>query len=448
MSFNELRKKHEVLRYRSFNASAQNGLLSIEYHLTLEPNIEFKPTLEIPLGKKEISLEKINNLIFHIGLIECLSYWKSACPKKIIVEAGLLSVWQITWFKKLLINGLSEFFFVNKIDSSISDLAEISCNNDAPKLFCADLSSPASSNLILVGGGKDSSLTMELLKNTENAQVLMLNPIPASLKTAAIAGFSSPIIARRTIDHKLLELNSSGYLNGHTPFSAYLAFLAALVAKIYNFKNIVSSNESSANEGNTLFKGQKINHQYSKSFEYESDFNAYLHELKEESCYFSFLRPLLDLQIAALFARHPQYFSSFKSCNMHHKKDSWCGACAKCAFVYLTLFPFLEKEERNEIFKSDYFLNEKIIAEIKALLGLAAHKPLECVGTESESREALKLCLEKYALEGTTPPKGLLALAAEIAESSNLLKSYWDDEHLVPAAELEILDAAFSEVLR
>jgi hypothetical protein len=62
-------------------------------------------------------------------------------------------------------------------------------------------------------------------------------------------------------------------LNGHTPFNALLAFLTYLVAYLGNKKYIVLSNESSANESNV--RGLKVNHQYSKSFEFENDFNEY-----------------------------------------------------------------------------------------------------------------------------------------------------------------------------
>ena len=71
----------------------------------------------------------------------------------------------------------------------------------------------------------------------------------------------------------MLELNSQNFLNGHTPFSALLSFITYLVAYLSNRKYIVLSNETSANEANV--RGTNINHQYSKSFEFEQDFRYY-----------------------------------------------------------------------------------------------------------------------------------------------------------------------------
>ena len=88
------------------------------------------------------------------------------------------------------------------------------------------------------------------------------------------AGYKDKIVyVKRTIDKNLIELNKQGYLNGHTPFSSMLAFLSYLVAYLTGKKYIALSNESSANESNV--EGEKINHQYSKSFEFEQDFRNY-----------------------------------------------------------------------------------------------------------------------------------------------------------------------------
>ena len=61
-----------------------------------------------------------------------------------------------------------------------------------------------------------------------------------------------------------MELNKRGFLNGHTPFSAMVAFTSFLTAYLNDKRYIVLSNESSANESNVM--GTKINHQYSKTY--------------------------------------------------------------------------------------------------------------------------------------------------------------------------------------
>ena len=106
------------------------------------------------------------------------------------------------------------------------------------------------------------------------------------------------------------------------------------------------SNESSANESNV--QGEKINHQYSKSFEFENDFRKYYNKyLKRNVEYFSFLRPLNELQIAMAFSKFEKYHTIFKSCNVGSKgaEWKWCCNCPKCLFVYIILSPFLYKQK-------------------------------------------------------------------------------------------------------
>ena len=79
----------------------------------------------------------------------------------------------------------------------------------------------------------------------------MLNPKDVSLECAKEAGFTNKeIIVKRTIDKNLIALNNDGYLNGHTPFSALLAFITFFIAYQHNKKYIALSNENSANENN------------------------------------------------------------------------------------------------------------------------------------------------------------------------------------------------------
>ena len=68
---------------------------------------------------------------------------------------------------------------------------------------------------------------------------------------------------------------------------------------------------------NLMLNGEKVNHQYSKSFEFECDFENYANKyLRANVKYFSFLRPLNELQIAKIFARQEKYHNVFKSCNV------------------------------------------------------------------------------------------------------------------------------------
>lgn len=129
----------------------------------------------------------------------------------------------------------------------------------------------------------------------------------------------------------MLQLNKEGFLNGHTPFSALVAFSSVIAARMAGLSYIALSNESSANE--STVQGSTVNHQYSKSFEFEEDFHQYQTDhLPGSAYYFSMLRPLSEFQIAKYFAKQKQYHKIFRSCNAGSKTDSWCLAIVRKPF--------------------------------------------------------------------------------------------------------------------
>ncbi len=61
-------------------------------------------------------------------MIELISYWKAACPPKVLIKPHCLKQEQISWWEALYFNGLGEFFFVNDIDTSHDTFMEITAN--------------------------------------------------------------------------------------------------------------------------------------------------------------------------------------------------------------------------------------------------------------------------------------------------------------------------------
>ena len=236
----------------------------------------------------------------------------------------------------------------------------------------------------------------------------MINGKENSYECIEKSGFdkSQIIEVNRILDRNIIELNNKGFLNGHTPFSAMVAFLSYTISFMMDIKYIALSNENSANETN--IDGVNINHQYSKSFEFENDFRYYCKKyLKAGGTeYFSFLRPISELQIGYLFSKFPKYHRVFKSCNVGSKQKPWvwCGECPKCLFVYIILSPFIEKEKMIEIFGSDLFQKENLNETFIELCGFGEIKPFECVGTYSEVRWAVSKLIENYLLEKVKLP--------------------------------------------
>lgn len=450
--YNKLRKTHPFFSYENYEYSIQDTGITFGFKFNLSNTYYFEPKYFIPnrnflknLNNPE-SLPKnlINNLIFHIGLVELISYWKAACPEKVLIKPHTLSPEQIQWWKKLYYNGLGEFFYLNSITASISDFMEIQSESQSDILPKSEISLE-DAFLVPIGGGKDSVVTLELLQeNGYQCVPLIMNPRGATISTAEIAGFKSPqfLEIKRSIHPQLLKLNDLGFLNGHTPFSAVLAFNGLLAAALSGKKNIALSNESSANESTVV--GSNVNHQYSKSFEFENDFrNYYKKYISESFNYFSFLRPLSELQIAMLFARNSKYFEAFKSCNAGSKNDIWCGKCSKCLFTYIILSPFIDEEILIHIFGKNLLNDPDLYRYFNELTGQSKVKPFECVGTVEEVNLALSMFISKnkdsdLPLLAKDYLKSGLAKKYEGINPEKYLKKL-NKEHFLSSALLEII---------
>ena len=409
-----LRKKYSKFLFNSFDFKLKKEGLEITFNFKTEPNIHFFPKILIKgITEKEIKRvgKALRNLIFNLGMIEILSYWKATCSPKIEILAGTLSGEQIKWWKDLILRGMGQFFFENKINFLGRDFLEIKSVGEKFKRF--DKALNENRILVPVGGGKDSIVTLEYLKKIKKELVLFcLNPNENQKKIIEISKIKNKVFVKREIDKKLLELNRKGFLNGHTPFTAYLSFLSVLIAVLKNCKFIAFSNEKSSNEGNVKYLGRIINHQYSKSEDFEKKFRFYSKKyLAKNIEYFSLLRNLYELEISALFSQFPQYFNSFLSCNVAFQTRSgtkkptkkWCGKCPKCLFVFASLYPFIG-EKIIKIFGKNLFEDKKLLPLMLQLVGKQKFKPFECIGTKKESILAFKLSLEKWKKENKKLP--------------------------------------------
>jgi len=112
--------------------------------------------------------------------------------------------------------------------------------------------------------------------------------------------------------------------------------------------------------------------------------------------YYSYLRKLSELKIAKKFARYPQYFSVFRSCNAGSKENKWCCNCPKCLFAYIILAPFIDKQTLLQIFGEDLLNKPEMKHYLNQLTGKEATKPFECVGTVKEVVAALKKLDSSY----------------------------------------------------
>ena len=410
----------------------------------------FEPTVDIPIAEISndwINDDYLNELFFNFGIVNAINYYKLSLAPKFTINCGSLDNRQKEFFKKLFYNGLGELMFKNNLLMPYENFMEISAPAPAQKReFHFD--DNFKGNLITVGGGKDSIITLEALRSSRDQNLCMqfnrdLYPEnQAAIDCIHLAGYSTEQICNfnLSIDKKVIELNKAGFYNGHVPFSGMLAFACAIVAYLNNLKYIVVSNEASANEGNIA--GTTINHQYSKSYEFEQDFEKYQNEyLCPHIHYFSLLRCLNEFEIVQKFIKFPSYLKVFRSCNVGTKTNSWCGHCAKCLYVYIMLYPFVSKERLIEIFGRDLLDDETMGQIFYSLINPDTTKPFECVGTREEINYSIKC-----AIEDENAPKPLPKLLEWYRTSYNYnptiqynIAQYYNAEHNIPEPYLKAL---------
>lgn len=420
LQFVQFREQYPEFRYKSYNVRVDDEVLWLSYEFEIMGLAEFCPELKIPRKNLPFALDDtlVQNLAFQLGMVELVSYWKCTCSPKVTVECGQLDAEQIAWWRKLYFYGLGELFYRNEITTTQAEFMQLEGAPDASKLVIPEARSDLEGYLVLVGGGKDSVVTLKTLGvERERDFAMLVNPKPVMRECVRLVGLGDERTVEiwRKIDPKLLELNAQGLINGHTPFSAFLAFSAYLVAGLLGLKYVVVSNEGSANEASVA--GMDVNHQYSKSFEFEQDFRWYAERYLGAGVeYFSFLRPLNELQIAKVFARLSQYHQVFNSCNVGSKGETWhwCNSCGKCLFAYIILAPYLYREGLVRIFGEDLLDKVELLPIFQQLIGQAETKPFDCVGTVEEVNSAVNQVARKLQNTGEKLPQLLQYYADEV----------------------------------
>jgi hypothetical protein len=434
----ELRQSYPVFRYETFHVEKTPSRLVARFDFSIPPDISFTPEVHfesVGEGWHSIPDAFLQNAVFQLGLIESFSYWKATASPLIEIHAGALTDVQLTWWHDLLIHGMGEFFYRNDIDFTAADFVKLECTKNG-RAFEPYRDPLPNRSLLTIGGGRDSALAAGLLRDSGHPfTCMMLNPSSAALKIASHVTTADPVVVRRAICSELLDLNRRGFLNGHTPFSAYLAFLGAACLLLYGYSDIVVANERSSDEGNVRYRGEDINHQYSKSLRFEKFFDEYLRKyIGANGRYFSLVRPLYELQIGKLFSNFPEFFDLFKSCN-RNRSASWCGQCPKCISVFVTMYPFVPHSALINIFGADLFYREETIPILRELAGLQI-KPFECVATTAEILAALYLAIARVKASGAPLPPALeyavrnIPGVLDFGDESTLLSSF--GPHRIP----------------
>lgn len=403
---------HGTFTYASFDLDVAAAEVRMRYDLDGE---SFEERAHLPgadLG--EPGAEQAAELYF---LLAGVSYYKTRAPRYVDLGTVATSAEDRAFLRTFLLEGLGEFAWENKLDLNY---LEISGPEGTPS---PRTGFDAGAALIPFGGGLDSIVTVAEFSPLADRAALFIAERPgarfSAIETSADRTGLDILRAERSLDPKVFESTSRGYLNGHVPVTGVLSALGVLRAVTSGFGALVMSNERSASAPTLTGPRGPINHQWSKGAAFEAGFRDVIARRLGDFAYFSWLRNRSELSIAAAFAALPQFHNVFRSCNRNFHQDpaqrveGWCGACDKCLFINLALSPHVTPERLRTVFGGiEPITNPAMTSQLEVLCGLSADpRPFECVGDEGECRQALALAA---ARSDRSDDEGLQRLARQL----------------------------------
>ncbi len=430
--------QNQTFTFESYDFDKKTGRVVLRYELN---DTIFEESYVFPIDElAEYSSDDLDRALFNLHLVVGISYWKSTCAKNIQIKSGELTRTQAHFWNLIYTKGLGEFYYKNKIDFRDQVHFPYNLILDAPELTGSN--ELKGTVMVPIGGGKDSIVTAELMKAQGFKPTLFAVQDAEAIRITSEEIGGKRLIVTRAISPTIIEWGKTkDVFNGHIPISALWSFIAVVTAVLNGQRDVVFSWESSASEGNLVYLGEEINHQWSKSIEFERALQSYLDEFVTKNVrVFSILRPLSEFHIVKIFTKLPQYFPIFSSCNRNFTQAAiassnstmWCGDCPKCAFMFAMLSAWLDHEEVVKIIGRDMFDDEDQLAVFKELLGHEGNKPFECVGEAREVAAAFELAHRRGDASET------VAMQMYVGEVRDKLGNIDDIDKLV--SELLVID--------
>jgi len=405
----ETTKAPDGFIFRGWEADDARGVVRLDYAydngLEFCETLDFKAPLPAPGSPLRAGFEAA---LEALSIAAGISYYKAFLPRRMTLAAANLSPAQREFFQALYVDGLGEFAFRNRVDvGERVDFLHAGTADSLPSRKAAPAALPRQS-AVLLGGGKDSLVSVEILKQAgESAVLFAVNPREPMFDCAAASGL--PLLSvERHLDERLFALGD-GALNGHVPITAIVSLIATAGAL----------------------------QDYIASF------------ISTEPQYFSLLRPLSELHIAHLFARNERYDAGFTSCNRAFRireRDGvrWCRDCPKCRFSFLVLATAMSPDRIAGIFGGNILDDEKQLPGYRELVGLVGHKPWDCVGEIAESRAALLWLASKPEWRESAIVKALAADVRAVTANADADRAALltpSPDHHMPARFERMLDA-------
>jgi len=397
---------------------------------------------------KNLDTATLQRALKMLHLITGISYYKAFALDATSMRVNYdIPVELANYLNHVYEEGLGEFYFQNNLEPTL--LSRFSGVGSTVPVNDAD----ADGYVVGLGGGKDSLTAIKLLQIIGEKPITTygVNAPNILVKQAGILGTEHFQVNRNFDLDGLKSVESTDgqpVLNGHVPISAILASIGLVGAILSGKSAVIVAVERSANEPTRLdYMGKSINHQYSKSSDFELAFNSIIKSwISSRHQFFSVLRPLRELDIMKLFfamSLEKEFAGEYTSCNRainftngNQNQKLWCGECDKCAFMFLLMSGAGRYGYATELFGEDLISKPMLKHVYCALLGLTDSKPFECAGEIEESRQSMDIA------KATSENAKLFSYPATGPDPV-----LWDSTHAIPKELADKLQAVVIRLL-
>jgi hypothetical protein len=238
-----LRDSYPVFRIESAEAVADGGSVRLAFRFTCRDRV-FVPEVTLtgldPAEAARVANPAAWRIVRALAIVEAASYWKAAVSPVIEVRIGDADPAELAWWESFWQPAMGEFYFRNGIDFTVPGFLQIRAAAGLPagKAVVSSPKAGAARPLVMFSGGKDSLALTYALKDGGPVDFFLYNP------TAS----------QRTPAESLAE--------------------GGRVTEIRRV--IVAGNSRSDDEPNVeSYLGVSINHQWTKSAQYEAALQDY-----------------------------------------------------------------------------------------------------------------------------------------------------------------------------
>ncbi len=394
--------------YQEFRLSTDRKTAYFDYGL-FRGTDEYKltETIEFPIPLLDSPEQQRSLRAIHLAL--GISYYKTFLSPSIVhpyaMDEQEAAFWNDVWR-----HGLGEFLYINKL--SAEKLATFAAQEGTK--FEGDSAAGTEGALLGIGGGKDSIVAGELLKSlrvpVDGFVMATGEQLGQAASVAQVMGVDLHVV-KRQLDTQLQAIQEQpGAYKGHIPISLIFGLVGTALAIAHKSAYVVVANEASASIPRIAWQDQAINHQWSKSFGAEQQFQQFIHTaIAPNITYFSAIRQLTSIGVAKVFANYPQYFEVFTSDNFVFRIDPskrpngrWSLESPKSLSSYILLAPWLSDEDVHRIFGIDFLHEASLETLFLELTGQEGEPPLDCVGTVEELTLSLNLLAKAHRYMDTT----------------------------------------------